>query len=155
MFGNNDRGADLIANLEALEKDATSKARVDSLYAILTILDSKATGLLTVDALVGAVLVGVLALPAESPIKQRVPDWAILVSLLLTLLSAFLCLLVVRVRWRFLGRVKGTDFSDEIKWLANVVRDRTQYYWWAWWQAIFGLFAAPAGALFCWLRGHC
>jgi hypothetical protein len=155
FFLGKDRGADLNDKLEALIADVNAKARVDMLYQILTVLDSKATGLLTVDALLGAILVGVLALPSNYPIKQHVQDWGIWTSLILTLLSAFLCLLVVRVRWSFLGRVNGKDFRDEIKWLANVVYDRTHYYWWAWWLALFGLFAAPAGAVIQWFLPHC
>jgi hypothetical protein len=55
----------------------------------------------------------------------------------LAVVSAFLCMLVVRVSWRFyrlipMNATKEADFDLEIKRIANVVDDRTHYYWLAW-----------------------
>jgi hypothetical protein len=147
FFGKN-RGMDLVDKVKALQKDsalAQTKAYLDQLYAFLTILDTKATGLLTVDTILLAILLAFLDNPRDVARLIRV-DTSKLVLILkiqlgLAAFSALLCLLVVRVTWRFLAKVPrvpttADDFSDEVRRLANVIYDRTTYYWFAWWFAL-------------------
>ena len=74
-----------------------------------------------------------------------VPPPVILRAQLVVLgISAFLCLLVVRVTWRFMRYVPetaqaATDFVDELRRLANAIDDRTHYYWTAWFFALIGI----------------
>ncbi len=55
--------------------------------------------------------------------------------------STFLCFLIVRVNWKFLGHVKirpdgSYDFEKEAERLANVVDDRTRYYLIGWYLTL-------------------
>jgi hypothetical protein len=136
------RGEKLIDKLKALRTDSHRES-VKELYDLLTILDSKATGLLTVDALVVAILLGVL-----SSSKPYLPGWGIWISLCLTMCSALLCLLIVNLPWGFLGQVyrdasNNLSFNEEVRCLANVVHDRTWFYCSAWKLAFLGITCAP------------
>lgn len=142
FFGKS-RGTDIVGKVTALQAFGTTKDSLGQLYGVLTILDGKATGLLTVDALFIAILSTFLASAdaIAKLIKVAAPSFVLEIQLTLAAVSAFLCLLVVRVSWRFLGKVpvapaNAADFNDELLRLANVVDDRTHYYWIAWLLAL-------------------
>jgi hypothetical protein len=167
------RGTTLIGKVAGLSGLAPTRETLDRLYAILSILDTKATGLLTVNAFLIAVLVVFLneldkisrVIGIEIP--ARILEW----QMVLLGFSAFLCLLVVRVTWKFMGYVpkRPTDeaaFDDELRRLANVVYDRTLFYWLAWFFALIGfvltlawwhwwllLIGFPVVAIIIWGRG--
>jgi hypothetical protein len=138
FFGKS-RDADIVGKVIALQSFATTRDSLSQLYGMLTILDTKATGLLTVDALFIAILSAFLVSgdAITRMMKLAVPSGVLEVQLFLGAASAFFCLLVVRVTWKFLGKVPNNpaaaaDFDDELQRLANVVDDRTHYYWMAW-----------------------
>jgi hypothetical protein len=105
-----DRGTELAFKIAAVQKHGEVKDGLAQLYGILSILDTKATGLLTVNAFLIAALVAFFAAPDQ--IKNTLgfaPPRHILRAQLVTLgISAFLCLLVVRVTWRFMQYVPET-----------------------------------------------
>ena len=143
FFGKS-RGDDLIAKVKALQHQncASNKDCLAQLYSFLTILDTKATGMLTVDTLFIALLAFLASPEAFSKfLNVPYPRLVIEIQLILASLSAFLCLLVVRVSWKFLAEVPTTPtspghFEVELKRLANVLDDRTLYYWFAWLLAL-------------------
>ena len=76
-------------------------------------------------------------------------------QLLMVCVSAFLCLLVVRVSWEFLAKVTASptnesDFEEELKRLANVIYDRTRYFWFAWLLALAALILTLAWWNYWW-----
>lgn len=144
LFGKN-RGAGLLDKVKNLEAVACKK-HLDQFYNYLTILDSKSTGLLTVNTVLIAILLVFLdkgegiAQHLHMPFRTGV----LKVQLALVGLSALLCLLVVRVSWSFLAEVPTTatkdhHYDEELKRLANVTQDRTRYFWCAWWLALSAL----------------
>lgn len=167
------RGAEIIVKTTALHGKATPRDILGQLYELLTILDSKAAGLLTVDALFIAILGTLLGSPEtmKTLIGRAVAPLIIEFQLGFTVISAFLCMLVVRVSWRFFFWVpnapsKASDFDAEIARLANVIDDRTHFYWlaWllalcafvatlAWWSWFWMVVAAIALVIFLWGRG--
>lgn len=133
------RGTNIVDKAKALQSLNTTKGALDQLYGILTVLDTKATGLLTVDTLVIAILASGEYM--AKTIKVIAPPLVLEIQLALAALSAFLCLLVVRVSWRFLGEMPNSPATDEdcdreLRSLANVIDDRTHYYWLAWLLAL-------------------
>jgi len=154
-FFGKQRGMDLVEKVKALQdpKLAQIKDCLDQLYSLLTILDSKATGLLTVDTLLLAILLAFLDKPREVAglIRVYTPKliFILKVQLVLAAISALLCLMVVRVTWRFLAKVpsaltEATAFDDEFARLANVIYDRTTYYFLAWWFALLAFLCTLA-----------
>jgi hypothetical protein len=151
-FLGRDRGVELIGKIRALQGFAAdrnspnvTKETLNQLYGILSILDTKATGLLTVNAFLIAAILAVLASPQQlaNIIGVTPPSWVLQAQLAAFILSAFLCLLVIRVSWRFFHYVPNTplaeaDFNVELKHLANVIDDRTRYYWFGWLLALTG-----------------
>jgi len=139
------RGTELIPEIKALQTLGATNETLKQLYGILTILDTKATGLLTVDALLIAAFVVFVGSSDQTSklIGFAVPSRLLEVQLAALAASAFLCLLVVRVSWHFLEYVPDAptsegDFENELQRLANVVDDRTRYYWFAWLFALIG-----------------
>ena len=123
-------------------------------YGILDVLDRKASGLMTVNAFLGAILAFSINRRITVPPVIRGLDpvvFKIAAELLITALlgSATLCFLVVRVQWPFLANVKANREEGyckaELKELAKVIVGRTDRYRWAWWitfgclLALFGL----------------
>jgi len=157
FFGKN-RGADLVVKVKALQglKRKHNLECLDQFYVYLTILDSKATGLLTVNALFIAILVVFLA-SGESIAERwqiRFSREVVELQLILVGLSALLCLLVMRVSWSFLAKVptaptESAHFEDELTRLANVIDDRTHYYWIAWLFALAALMLTLAWWSLC------
>src|SRR5216683_2674763 len=157
FFGRS-RGADIVGKVIALQGFATTRDSLSQLYGILTILNTKATGLLTVDALFIAILSAFLVSgeTVAKLTKFSVPSGILEFQLFLGAVSAFLCLLVVRVTWKFLGKVPNnpaaaSSFNDELQWLANVVDDRTHYYGMAWWLALSAFVLTLAWWSWCYL----
>ncbi len=171
MLVGKNHGAELLHKVKNLE-GLVCKTHLDQFYNYLTILDSKSTGLLTVNTVLIAILLVFLdkgegvAQQLGMPFRRGV----LRVQLLLVALSALLCLLVVRVSWRFLAEVPLTatadpHYQEELKRLANVTQIRTYYYWAAWWLALgaflltlawWSYWAAGITALviFWWSRKH-
>jgi hypothetical protein len=144
LFGRN-RGAVLLGKVESLQSLRKSREALAQFYVFLGVLDSKATGLLTVDAVLAAVLLAFLSSPEaicrllHEPKPARVAAIQMVLECQVWLIgtSAFLCLLVVSVSWKMLDKVPSSpthehDFSEELRRLANIVDDRTRYYWVAW-----------------------
>ncbi len=144
-FFDKNRGGDLLRKIEALQSLKASSDLLDQFYKFLTVLDSKATGLLTADAVVVAILVAFLALPqivktlSHDPAGVRLDHvmHVLEIQVVLIAISALLCLLVVSVGWSMLDKLpprptRPEDCHEELRWLANVVDDRTHYYWIAW-----------------------
>jgi hypothetical protein len=141
------RGRDLVLKIRALNEAEYFKDDLDRLYGILSILDTKATGLLTVNTLMLAALAILLNSPGTlreiagivgSPMLRWLDEPVIPIQLALSAVSSALCLLVVSITWRFLKNMpqKATDtsaFERELHHLANVINDRTLYYMLAWW----------------------
>lgn len=150
-FFGSERGTELVFKIAAAQRHGDVKDGLAQLYGILSILDTKATGLLTVNAFLIAALV--VFFGSADQIQNALgfaPPRVILRAQLVVLgISAFLCLLVVRVTWRFMQHVPETasareDFFPELRRLANAVDDRTRYYWLAWLFALTGIVMALA-----------
>jgi hypothetical protein len=164
FFGKN-RGMDLVDKVNALQNPdlAPTKDCLDRLYSSLTILDTKATGLLTVDTLLLAILLAFLDMlnDVAKLIGVGTPNLVFIlkIQVVLAAISALLCLLIVRVTWGFLAKVpraptNAAAFADEFTRLANVIDDRANYYrlawwcvlaafvctlaWWSWWYLALG-----------------
>jgi hypothetical protein len=140
-FFGSQRGQDAIEKIESLHHtdNKTHKETILWLYSVLNILDSKANGLLRVNSLFITLLVFFwgAARATGNPLKIS-PDQAAtaVLGLILVMLSTIFCFMIVRVNWKFLGHVRkqrsAFNFADEGKRLANVVDDRTHFYWIAW-----------------------
>jgi len=117
---------------ESVEANALERA-----YAILTILDDKANGLMTVNAFLGAY--PLLAIDHFKDVHTVTGKGAVLLSAVLVFLllaSAALCFFVVRVEWPFLEHISrrdGDNFADdELRNLSKVIGIRSSRYRWAW-----------------------
>jgi hypothetical protein len=134
------RGEEILKKIESLEgEDASAKDYLTRLYSILTILDGKANGLLRVNSLFLTMLIFFIGWSnAPTGFPTRLADYVPLayINAFLLVGSSVLCLLVVSVSWKFLGHANQIkdrySFDTELARLANVVDDRTHYYWIAW-----------------------
>ena len=154
------RGSEVLNKTRALTKPdattpATDKDVIDWLYSVLNILDSKAGGLLSVNAFFIAVLAVIFSLRGTNNTPISIPDPygnIALVALALFLGSSLCCFMVIRINWKFLGKAQEVtggadyDFKIALEQLANVIDDRTHYYWLAWWSTVLG-FTWP---VLCW-----
>ena len=107
----------------------------------LTILDAKANGLMRVNSLfitLATAFLGAARLdhnPLDITHDQVVTA---VLGMALLILSTILCFMIVRVNWKFLSHVvkpqdqPDYDFENEAKRLANVVDNRTHYYFIGW-----------------------
>ena len=146
FFFGRTRGTDLVDKIRALQKHSETNEVFKQLYEILTILDGKATGLLTVNAFFIAGLAAFLASSDQIGKYIGLPELPVVVIRLqlgALVASSFLCLLVVRVTWGFVryaprSAATADDFTHELQRLANVIDDRTRYYWLAWLAALIG-----------------
>jgi len=149
FFGDK-RGQDLIDKVRALHSQDMVKDVLTQLYADLSTLDSKASGLLTVDGLFVAILSLYPSLNVIGDAKTRARITVLIdLQLVLAVVSAFLCMLVVRVSWRFyrlipMNATTEADFEREIDRIANVIDDRTHYYWLAWLLTTFAFIVTLA-----------
>jgi hypothetical protein len=152
-FVSQDRGSELIAKTRSLGAAGLGETKdiLAQFYGILSILDTKATGLLTVNTLFGAILLALIADHGTliGSLHLAVDTTFIAGQLLATGLSSVLCLLIIRVTWQFLESVprapkQPEDFEAEVKRLATVIDDRTHFYWIAWWLAVLAFMAAVA-----------
>lgn len=141
-----ERGGDAIEKIQKLNADQNKavKETISWFYSVLNILDAKANGLLRVNGLFITILV-FFSGAARSPgnpfhITYDQAATAVL-ALLLLMISTIFCFMIVRVNWKFLGKVHLKkdkdnadvyDFDSEVKRLANVVDNRTHYYWIGW-----------------------
>lgn len=147
------RGTALTGKIGSLSANnmAPTKDILIQFYGILSILDAKATGLLTVNAIAAAILTAFLAADGALAQQLHMPASLPILEFQLLLLggSSLLCLVIIRVTWRFFAIVPSTptlpaDFDTEVKRLANVIDDRTHYYVIAWWLAIVAFGATIA-----------
>lgn len=163
IFFGAERGCDVLRKSESLH-DTTNDAERSILmwfYGVLNILDAKANGLMRVNSSFVTILLFFFGL-AQARIGDGPQEKLIQVSnvqmvvagicLVLALAFTFLCFLIVRVSWKFLGHVQvassgGYDFKSEVKRLANVVDDRTHYYLIGWYLTL----AAAALPLLLWI----
>jgi hypothetical protein len=154
-----DRGLATVNKVEALLAAAGAQRKhtraIQWLYGALTILDSKASGLLSVNSILAAVATGLLTVADSPPVGlehlRAYEDMAKL-ELLLFIGSSLFCLAIIRVKWGFLGRIKwsndGYDFAGAAVSLARAMEHRTRFYWLAWLLTLCG-FAFP----FLWVTG--
>jgi hypothetical protein len=146
------RGAAILGKIRSLDGTG-DKEILNREYSILTILDAKANGLLRVNSLFLTILIFFIGWSHANgfPASLRALVPIAYVDTVMLALSSILCLLIVAVSWKFLGHVTTKDgrhnFEGEIKRLANVVDDRTHYYWLAWW----GTLLSPFLSLVWWL----
>jgi hypothetical protein len=131
---------EIVDKIRALEGGSPPiKDIVNRLYGILTVLDTKASGLLRVNGLFLTLLVFFLGWYHKDQtmpdnIRKYIP--VAYVDTVLLVISSFLCLSVMSINWKFFGRVvkiNGSyNFDIEIHFLSKVVNDRTHFYWGAW-----------------------
>jgi hypothetical protein len=148
-FFGSERGKDATKKIGELQEDRNkiNKETINWFYGVLNILDAKANSLLRVNGLFITLLVffGGAARTKDNPLNITHDQIATAVLALITvMLSTIFCFLIVRVNWKFLGKVVtvratvGTeerdiyDFQSEAERLAKVVDDRTHYYWIGW-----------------------
>lgn len=122
-----------------------AKDTTELFYAALTILDSKASALMTFDS--------ILIAAAAFTIEKGGGFVAIVLTLfgiVMALVAAALCLLVARISYPFLDKVTITsaaagnpaqlDYSNELSALDEAVGTRTRYYRVAWRLSVAALF---------------
>jgi len=145
----------LLEKIRQLKKDASDTPKIiEGMYAILTTLDSKASGLLRVNSIFIAVLTVFLGWLINRNPPPNVPSfWRVITysDLGLFILSSFLCLWIVRVSWSFYGKAvldKGTyTFDSELEPLARTTIRRTFYYRVAWFLTFAALLVFVAIAI--------
>jgi hypothetical protein len=104
---------------------------LDAIYALLGILDSKASALMRYNG----IILAVIALMVRS--GQGLPDIAYVI-VYTTLASILCCLVVVGVFWRFYEFVNttGNPLAGELRVLRRVLVLREAAYQVAWWLAV-------------------
>lgn len=137
-------------------KDADDGKIIDKLYQILTTLDAKANGLLRVNSLFLTILIALVGW-AKSGRSSVAPGWylASYIDIGGLGISAFLCMFVVMVSWKFLGKAEKTTkngettytFKEEIDALAGAAMRRTACYQTAWLLTLIGLVVLSAVAI--------
>ena len=146
------RGKAILGKIRSLDGNEV-KDVLNRLYAILTILDGKANGLLRVNSLFLTMLIFFIGWSHANGFPTTLEVFVPIAyfDTIALGVSSVLCLLVVAIGWRFLGYVtllsNGHNFGTEIMRLANVVDDRTHFFWLAWW----GTFIAPFLSVLWWL----
>lgn len=137
---------ELEPKLLALDAADAGKA-LDRSFSLLNILDTKATGLLSVNGLLAAFLTVFIAFykdPARSDGSHLVLTLAS-GQLFILIVSALFCFAIVRMNWEFLrdikvGSDKKVDATDELKAVCIVVGERTFMFQFAWWLTLISLF---------------
>jgi len=116
-----------------------AKEITEFLYADLTILDSKASALMSFDGILTAVASFTVQ---DEGILARQPLIP-LIAIVLGLLAACLCLFVAQISYPFLGKVRivagpprGLEYSEELNALDGAVIWRTCFYRTAWWLSL-------------------
>jgi hypothetical protein len=127
-FVNRRTALDQFANTDA-------KKRIEAIYAVLTVLDSKASALMRLDGVMLAA--GLFGISAN---LYRAKSWEFGIIALSSVVSMMLCLAVVAVDWKFLEYVTGRaplyNFEREIESLRKVRWLRELCYRWAWFFAV-------------------
>ncbi|MBY0399645.1 hypothetical protein K2X89_05075 [Myxococcota bacterium] len=134
------------------EETIDVKEIVDWIYGVLSILDSKASVLMRLNGVQIAASAFVLGMVnsergKEQPFlaSEAFDELAITWSAVLSSVSIFLCLFVVRVSWAFLDRVDRTsdsrfDFTNEIRALITESERRQSVYRIAWYVSLCSSF---------------
>ncbi|TAN48119.1 MAG: hypothetical protein EPN26_13000 [Rhodospirillales bacterium] len=114
---------------------------IDRLYSVLSVLDSKANGLLRINSLfvAGGIAVKTFSLNDVGLMASIFG----LFSLFLLTVSCATCMSIVRIEWHFLEKAvikEGImNFEEEIRALSKVATARTKSYIRAWWLSGVGL----------------
>ena len=116
---------------------------VKTFYDILTVLDSKGLALLAFDGIV----VAATTFAAEKGgvfHRRGMARWLAILTIVLSLAAAALCLLVSEISYSFFHYVDCAapdklDFSSEIRRLATLVDWRTAYYQISWWCSMIAI----------------
>lgn len=157
---------DIVAKIRTLVSPddptrAPDKDVIDRLYKMLDVLDGKANGLMRVNSLLIAICLSYIAVSRVSTVGSiSLPPWmlyAVIFDIVILVTSTILCLLIVKMSWRFLGHVAADEagrwqFGDKALRLAGVVGVRTRLFWIAWWApmsalaALLGVWLAVAAA---------
>jgi len=146
IFIGSKRGNDAYEKICALQDSPDDKLAIDWHYSVLGILDSKASSLLGLNAIfigLAGIFIGFWnARDSVIPIADNYGHAAV-IDLILFAVSSLFCFSVIRINWRFLGKVArrdgGFEFAAETVRLANVIDDRTRLYWLAWSFSLAGL----------------
>src|SRR5436309_3567191 len=95
-----DRKTDLKKVVEAMHNSQKDRDMLTTLYTVLDMFDSKASGLLTVNSILSAFFIGVLVLPesVHSNAKNIIFILLILLTLILLVVSSIYCLAIMEVK---------------------------------------------------------
>jgi hypothetical protein len=111
-------------------------------YGNLTVLDTKASALMTFDGILIAVASFTVQTGGVFEKQPIVP----LIVIITALIAAGLCLFVAQISYRFLGKViikpgasDTLDYTAEIKALHGAVDRRTFYYRTAWYLSLIAI----------------
>ena len=136
--------------IKFLASGTGSSKDINTIYAILNTLDSKATGLMEVNAFLAAFVLVFIAYHNASAGKiAHDPFVVAMLTLLALLLSTIACFFIVQIRWGFLGKLTcdahGTVLNNsdetELDSLIQSITHRTRLYWLAWWMTLACLLA--------------
>ena len=134
----------LIQRIDALLANEAEKSRLKVLYNCLDVLDSKASSLLTFNGLLTAIFAFLLGRKFDPETSfVALQKLSVGIGLVLTLISAGLCLGVARIAWRFFERIGdpgNLNVSNELGHLAKAVERRTLRYQFAWLLSGFAMF---------------
>lgn len=123
------------------------KLKIEAIYRVLSVLDSKASALMRLD---GVMLAAAAVILTSSVGPLIYADGMAKVIMVLAALAITLCLAIISIDWSFFRFVKAKDddghaFDEEIKYLRKVMVFRTLVYRLAW------LFSLASGLMFIWL----
>lgn len=136
--------------IKFLANGTGSSKEINTVYTILNTLDSKATGLMQVNAFLAAFVLVFIAYHNANADKIAHGSFVVaMLTLLVLLLPTIACFFIVQIRWGFLGKlncdacgaVVGTSDETEVASLIQSITHRTRFYWFAWWMTLVCLFA--------------
>ena len=112
------------------------------IYQLLTTLDSKASALMRLNGVMLAAATFLVGTQSKFIVLAKADVLAIMLTATTASLSIVLCLLVVAVRWPFLGKAEESheyfDFEPEFRNLQDEASRREKIYVWAWWVSLGG-----------------
>jgi hypothetical protein len=147
------RVKDLVDNSEKEKESA--KRSIDFFYGALSVLDQKASGLLSANAMMIAVA-GIFHIDFNTPApdfeRHYIASWIIKalfwIVLLLLAVSSMICVWIFRVAWPQLSkavRIKNVyNFAPELRELEKIFKCRTLLYQMTSWLTLVALFVIAA-----------
>jgi len=130
----------LTADPQTITVPADGKEIKEAFYGNLTVLDTKASALMTFDG----ILIAVASFTVQQGGVFEDEPLLALIVIITALIASGLCLFVAQISYPFFGKViinppQTLDFTAEIKALHGAVDWRTVFYRSAWWLSLLAI----------------